>query len=56
MVGTAFVLAASAADEAFEGAVPVIRFGLNGQDGLPQEPRGTVGLGASLSFYVAGRK
>ena len=46
----------SAADEAFEGAVPVIRFGMNGQDGLPQEPRRTVGLGASLSFYVAGRK
>ena len=40
-------------DEAFEGAVPVIRFGLNGQDGLPQEPRRTVGLGASLSFYVS---
>ena len=33
----------------------VMRFGMNGQDGLPQEPRGTVGLGASLSFYVAGR-
>ena len=54
-LGTASFSPWGAADEAFEGAVLVIRFGMNGQDGLPQEPRRTVGLGASLSFYVAGR-